>query len=214
MPDHPLQIIVVLFLLSIMPMLVVMGTSFLKLSVVLALLRNAIGLQQVPANIALYTISLVLTAYIMAPVGFQVNEALKTHPLKFDSPQTLSEMDESVLLPYRTFLKKNAQPKQVSFFIDIGRRTWPDKYKNQLNGDALIVLMPAFTISQLIEAFKMGLLLFLPFIAIDLIVSIILLALGMMMMSPLTIALPFKLLLFVLMGGWEKLLSQLLLSYT
>jgi type III secretion protein R len=110
-------------------------------------------------------------------------------------------------------LKKNTQSKQIQFFADIGHRTWPNKYKDRLNADSLIVLMPAFAVSQLIEAFKMGLLLFLPFIAIDLIVSVILLALGMMMMSPLTIALPFKILLFVLMGGWEKLLSQLLLSY-
>ncbi len=211
--ENPLQLIFILFVLSILPVLVVLGTSFLKLSIVLSLLRNAIGIQQAPPNMALYTIALVLTAYIMAPVGFAVSDALKVHPVKFDSPESISKVDDSVLSPYRDFLYKNTQPKQIRFFADIGQRTWPEQYKDRLKADSLLVLMPAFAISQLIEAFKIGLLLFLPFIAIDLIVSIVLLALGMMMMSPLTIALPFKILLFVLMGGWDKLISQLLLSY-
>ncbi len=212
--DHPVQLIVFLFLLSILPLLVVLGTSFLKISIVLALLRNALGIQHVPPNIALYAISLVLTAYVMAPVGFQVSDALKAHPVEFSSPESVSQVDDSVLVPYRAFLKRHTPPRQIHFFVDIGQRTWPEQYKDRLDVNSLLVLMPAFAIGQLIEAFKMGLLIFLPFIAIDLIVSIILLSLGMMMVSPLTIALPFKLLLFVLMGGWEKLLSQLMLSYS
>jgi type III secretion protein R len=212
--DHPVQLIVFLFLLSILPLLVVLGTSFLKISIVLALLRNALGIQHVPPNLALYAISLVLTAYVMAPVGFQVSDALKTHPVEFSSPESVSQVDDGVLAPYRAFLKRHTPPRQIHFFVDIGQRTWPEQYKDRLDVNSLLVLMPAFAIGQLIEAFKMGLLIFLPFIAIDLIVSIILLSLGMMMVSPLTIALPFKLLLFVLMGGWEKLLSQLMLSYS
>ncbi len=212
--DHPVQLIVFLFLLSILPLLVVLGSSFLKISIVLALLRNALGIQHVPPNIALYAIALVLTAYVMAPVGFQVSDALKTHPVEFSSPESVSQVDDSVLAPYRAFLKRHTPPRQIHFFVDIGQRTWPEQYKDRLDVNSLLVLMPAFAIGQLIEAFKMGLLIFLPFIAIDLIVSIILLSLGMMMVSPLTIALPFKLLLFVLMGGWEKLLSQLMLSYS
>ncbi len=211
--DNPLQLIATLSFLSLLPILVVLGTSFLKLSIVLSLLRNAIGVQQAPPNMALYTIALVLTGYIMAPVGFAVSDELKAHPVKFNSPESIMKMDDRVLSPYKDFLKKNSQPKQIKFFGDIGQRTWPEQYRNRLDPESLLVLMPAFAVSQLIEAFKIGLLLFLPFIAIDLIVSIVLLALGMMMMSPLTIALPFKILLFVLMGGWDKLISQLLLSY-
>ncbi len=212
--NNPIQLSLFLFLLSILPTLVILGTSFLKISIVLGLLRNAIGLQQVPPNIALYTLALILTAYIMAPIGFQVKDALKEHPIKLESPESFEKIDETVISPYRHFLKSNTNSKQIQFFSDIGRRTWPEQYKDRLNADSLLVLMPAFAVSQLIEAFKMGLLIFLPFIAIDLIVSVILLALGMMMMSPLTIALPFKILLFVLMGGWEKLLSQLIMSYS
>lgn len=212
--NSPLQFTLFLFLLSILPTLIILGTSFLKLSIVLGILRNAIGLQQVPPNIALYTLALILTAYIMAPVGFQIRDALNEHPIKLDSPAAIEKIDDSVIAPYRDFLKKNTRSKQIQFFADIGKRTWPEQYKDRLKADSLLVLMPAFAVSQLIEAFKMGLLIFLPFIAIDLIVSVILLALGMMMMSPLTIALPFKILLFVLMGGWEKLLSQLILSYS
>ncbi len=212
--DHPVQLIVFLFLLSVLPLLVVLGTSFLKLSVVLALLRNALGIQQVPPNMALYAIALILTAYIMAPVGFQVSDALKEHPVNFSSPASVAQIDDSVLSPYRRFIKQHTPPRQIRFFMEIGRRTWPEYYKERLDADSLWVLIPAFAVSQLIEAFKIGVLLFLPFLAIDMIVSILLLTLGMMMVSPLTIALPFKILLFVLMGGWEKLLSQLMLSYS
>lgn len=212
--DHPVQLIVFLVLLSILPLLVVLGTSFLKLSIVLALLRNALGIQQTPPNVALHAIALVLTAYIMAPVGFQVSDALAKHPVDLASPAAVAHIDDSILSPYRTFLKHNTPPRQIQYFMDIGRRTWPEHYKGRLDANSLLVLMPAFAVGQLIEAFKMGLLLFLPFLAIDMIVSILLLALGMMMVSPLTIALPFKLLLFVVMGGWEKLLSQLMLSYS
>jgi type III secretion protein R len=91
---------------------------------------------------------------------------------------------------------------------------WPEKYQQALTKDSLLVMVPAFTLSQLIEAFKIGLLIYLPFVAIDLIVSNILLAMGMMMVSPMTIALPFKLLIFILMGGWEKLISQLVMSFS
>jgi type III secretion protein R len=212
--DHPVQLIVFLFLLSILPLLIVLGTSFLKLAIVFALLRNALGIQQTPPNIAMYALALILTAYIMAPVGFQVTDALRAHPVHFDSPAALAKIDDSILSPYRLFLKANTPPRQIRYFIDIGQRTWPDQYKERLDAESLLVLMPAFAIGQLIEAFKIGLLIFLPFLAIDMIVSIMLLALGMMMVSPLTISLPFKLLLFVLMGGWEKLLSQLMLSYS
>ncbi|MEG2827899.1 MAG: EscR/YscR/HrcR family type III secretion system export apparatus protein, partial [Edwardsiella sp. (in: enterobacteria)] len=95
----------------------------------------------------------------------------------------------------------------------VATKSWPASVREQISDDSLLLLMPAFAVSQLVEAFQIGLLLFLPFIAIDLIVSNILLAMGMMMVSPMTISMPFKLLVFILVGGWDKLLGQLLLSY-
>lgn len=210
-PPSSEQLILLLSLLSLLPLLVVMGTCFLKLAVVFSLLRNALGIQQIPPNMALYGLALVLTLFIMAPVGQAVQQRLATHPDK----QALrwERLQDDTLDPYRQFLRKYTAAEQLRYFRDATRRTWPASLRAQLSDDSLLILMPAFAVSQLIEAFKIGLLLFLPFIAIDLIVSNILLAMGMMMVSPMTVSMPFKLLIFVLIGGWGKILDQLLLSY-
>ncbi|NWD64135.1 type III secretion system export apparatus subunit SctR [Pseudomonas sp. IPO3774] len=212
--DQPLQLIVVLLALSIMPLLVIMGTSFLKLAIVFALLRNALGTQQIPPNIALYGLALVLTLFIMAPVGFDIQERISREPIELQSKDFVRQIEISILVPYREFLEHNTAPEQVIFFSEIGHQIWPEKYHARIPENSLLVILPAFTVSQLIEGFKIGLLLFLPFVAIDLIVSNILLAMGMMMVSPMTISLPLKLLVFVLINGWEKLIGQLLLSFS
>ncbi|MGT0250508.1 type III secretion system export apparatus subunit SctR [Burkholderia pyrrocinia] len=212
--DQPVQLIVVLFALSILPLLVVLGSSFLKLAVVFALLRNALGTQQIPPNIALYGLALVLTLFIMAPVGLAIQDKLAEHPVRLDDENFTQQVGTTILAPYRDFLARNTARAQMRFFADIGHRAWPEPYRNRIPDDSLIVLMPAFAVSQLIEAFKIGLLLFLPFVAIDLIVSNVLLAMGMMMVSPMTIALPLKLIVFVLINGWENLLGQLVLSFS
>jgi type III secretion protein R len=210
--EQPVALITLLAALSLLPLLVVMGTSFLKLSVVFALLRNALGVQQIPPNIALYGLALILSLFIMTPVGMAVQDRLAASPAE---PQAslLSRLSDNTLDPYRQFLKKHTAPAQLRFFRDAARKNWPDDIRARVSDDSLLLLMPAFAVSQLIEAFKIGLLLFLPFIAIDLIVSNVLLAMGMMMVSPMTISMPFKLLVFVLVGGWDRLLGQLLLSY-
>ncbi len=210
--EQPAELIALLATLSLLPLLVVLGTSFLKLSVVFALLRNALGVQQIPPNIALYGLALILSLFIMVPVGSAVQERLSASPAE---PQAslLSRLSDNTLDPYRQFLQKHTAPAQLRFFRDAARKNWPDSVRAQISDDSLLLLMPAFAVSQLIEAFKIGLLLFLPFIAIDLIVSNVLLAMGMMMVSPMTISMPFKLLVFVLVGGWDRLLGQLLLSY-
>ena len=205
------QLIVLLFLLSVLPLL--MGTSFLKLSIVFSLLRNALGVQQVPPNIAIYGLALVLTIFIMAPVGLDVHARLQDEPLPNDIGALLQHIDDHVLVPYRDFLQRNTDTEQVTFFNDIVQTKWPERYRNSVKPNSLLILMPAFTLTQLTEAFKIGLLLYLPFVAIDLIVSNILLAMGMMMVSPITISLPFKLLIFILIDGWGLLLGQLVGSY-
>ncbi|WP_308426393.1 type III secretion system export apparatus subunit SctR [Chitinimonas sp. BJB300] len=210
--DQSVQLITLLAVLSLLPLLVVMGTSFLKLAVVFSLLRNALGVQQIPPNIALYGLALILTFFIMAPVGMAVQDRMAASPAE-PKASLLSRVNSDTLNPYRDFLKKHTAPAQLHFFRDVARKNWPPTYRDRISEDSLLLLMPAFAVSQLIEAFKIGLLLFLPFIAIDLIISNVLLAMGMMMVSPMTISLPFKLLVFVLIGGWDKLLTQLLLSY-
>jgi type III secretion protein R len=212
--DQPVQLIVVLFALSILPLLVVLGTSFLKLSIVFGLLRNALGVQQIPPNIAMHGLALILTMFIMAPVGLAIQDNLADHSFTIHDKDFTSQVEKTMLVPYRAFLQRNTAPDQISFFSDIGRRTWSEPYRSRIPKDSLLVLLPAFTVSQLIEAFKIGLLIFLPFIAIDLIVSNVLLAMGMMMVSPMTIALPLKLLVFVLVNGWEKIIEKLMISFS
>src|SRR5471032_2328345 len=211
--DQPLHLILLLSAVSILPLLLILGTSFLKLAVVFSLLRNALGIQQIPPNIALYGLALILTMFIMAPIGLEIQDNLAANPIQSESDDFIRQIDNGILAPYRVFLERNTAPDQAHFFSSIGRDIWPQKYHDRLPDNSLLVLMPAFTVSQLIEAFKIGLLLYLPFIAIDLIVSNILLAMGMMMVSPMTISMPLKLLVFVLMNGWEKLLGQLMLSF-
>ncbi|EFL91886.1 type III secretion system protein [Candidatus Regiella insecticola LSR1] len=207
------KLIFLLSLLSILPLLMVMGTAFLKLSVVFSLLRNALGVQQVPPNIAIYGFALVLTLFIMAPVGFDVYDRLQGEALPDDIGAFMQHIDEKALVPYRAFLVRNTSVEQTNFFAEIIKKDWPEKYRDKIKPDSLLIMMPAFTVSQLTEAFKIGLLLYLPFVAIDLIVSNILLAMGMMMVSPMTISLPFKLLIFIMVGGWHLLLGQLVGSY-
>ncbi|MGL4858766.1 MAG: type III secretion system export apparatus subunit SctR [Enterobacteriaceae bacterium] len=212
--DHPMQLIAVLFLLSILPLLAVMGTSFLKIAIVFSILRNALGIQQIPPNMAIYGLALIMTLFIMAPVGMKIGDNLQAAPISLSSPDFVQQVNSKALEPYRDFLRKNSSKTKIKFFSEIGHKVWPQSYTEQLNKDSLIVMIPAFTMTQLDEAFKIGLLLYLPFVAIDLIVSNILLAMGMMMVSPMTISLPFKILVFVLINGWDRLISQLLMSFS
>ncbi|HGJ5873850.1 type III secretion system export apparatus subunit SctR [Arsenophonus apicola] len=212
--NNPMQLIVVLFCLSIMPLFAVMGTSFLKISIVLSMLRNALGIQQIPPNMAIYGLALILTLFTMAPVGFAIRDNIKAQPIDWNSVNSMEQIDSSVIAPYKDFLKKNTSEEQIKFFTQIGYKIWPKQYQTSLSPNSLLVMVPAFTMSQLIAAFKIGFLIYLPFVAIDLIVSNVLLAMGMMMVSPMTIALPFKLLIFILMGGWDKLIGQLMVSFS
>lgn len=212
LPDSPWQLIALLFVLSLLPLIIVMGTSFLKLAVVFSILRNALGIQQVPPNMALYGLALVLSLFIMAPTLLAVKA--QWHPVAVEGePDWMSGWDSQALTPYRHFLIKNTEDKQVHYFQNLIAKTWPEEARRAVKDDSLLILLPAFTVSQLTQAFRIGLLIYLPFLAIDLLVSNILLAMGMMMVSPMTIALPFKLLIFLLAGGWDLILSQLVQSF-
>lgn len=202
-----------LALMSILPLIVVMSTSFIKMVVVFSLLRNALGIQQIPPNMAMYGLAIILSVYVMAPVGFATHDYLQKNELNLTQPDSIEKFINEGTAPYRDFLKKHTSPREQAFFIDSTREVWPSEYVERLDPDSLLILLPAFTVSELTRAFEIGFLIYLPFIAIDLIVSNILLAMGMMMVSPMTISLPFKLLLFVLLDGWARLTHGLVLSY-
>jgi type III secretion protein R len=211
----PFYMIIPLVLMALIPFFAVMGSSYLKLVVVFSILRNATGLQQIPPNIAMNALAIVLTVYIMAPVGFETWDTIKRENIEFSIDKDMSWMDDfsSITGAYKNFLKSHTSEREQKFFIKTAKNIWPQKYQQQLDTDDLMVLIPAFCISELSKAFQIGFLLYLPFIIIDLIISNILLAMGMMMVSPMTISLPFKLLLFVLLDGWTRLIHGLILSY-
>ncbi len=212
MPD-PQVLIPALALLGLVPFIAVMTTSFVKLVVVLSLVRNALGVQQIPPNMALHGLALILTLYIMAPVVLHIKETMAGADLRNADGARLGQLLEQGGAPLKTFLLKHSESRERAFFVRTARSLWPQAEALTVTEDNYLVLIPAFTVTELTAAFKIGFLLYLPFIAIDLIISNILLAMGMMMVSPMTISLPFKLLLFVLLDGWTRLIHGLVLTY-
>ncbi|NRD71760.1 type III secretion system export apparatus subunit SctR [Shewanella sp. VB17] len=213
LPDT-FNLIITLALMALVPFIAVMATSFIKIAVVFSLLRNALGVQQIPPNMAMYGFAIILSIYIMAPVGFETFDYIKEHKVSIENTDSLQNFADEGLNPYRHFLQKHIRETEQDFFVDTTKTLWPKKYSDRLEPDSLFILLPAFTVSELTRAFEIGFLIYLPFIAIDLIISNILLAMGMMMVSPMTISLPFKLLLFVLLNGWTQLTHGLVMSYS
>jgi type III secretion protein R len=212
LPD-PVSLIVLLAAVAVVPFIAVMCTTYIKIVVVMGLIRNALGVQSIPPNLAMNGIAIVLTVYIMAPVARASFDAVKDNPPSLSDLGAVAETVSAAAEPFRAFLERNTSPRERAFFVNAARRLWPPQQAAELTDRDFIVLVPAFTTSELTEAFKLGFLLFLPFVVIDLVVSNILLAMGMMMVSPMTISLPFKLFLFVVIDGWQKLIEGLVLSY-
>lgn len=212
-PD-PVFTLVALGLLGLAPFLAVMVTSFAKLVVVMGLVRNALGLQQVPPNLVLNGLALVISLYVMAPVAGQIyNQAGGMLTRGGASAGNLVNLFDTAREPLRNFLAKHAQPAEREFFIRSARKIWPEQDAAALTPDDLLVLAPAFTVTELTAAFKIGFLIYLAFVIIDLVVANVLVALGMMMFSPTVVSTPLKLLLFVLLDGWAKLVHGLILTY-
>lgn len=212
LPD-PALLILTLLVLGAVPFIAVIATSFIKIVVVLLLIRNALGIQQIPPTMTLQGLAIILTLYVMAPVGIATFDQLAGQDLQGMDTQTLVKTLSGATGPFRDFLSQHATAHQQAFFLDTARRVWPESLNEHLEPTNLLILIPAFTVSELTNAFEIGFLLYLPFVAIDLIISNILLAMGMMMVSPMTISLPFKLLLFVMIDGWTRLIQGLVLSY-
>jgi type III secretion protein R len=198
-----------------------MATSFLKFSVVFSILRSAMGTQQVPPTPVLMGLAVILTAYVMAPVAAEINAALQADlAVASDAPAASGQGSREILRaleharpPAVRFLKRHAHPREVELFLRQARGMGASPWSDEVKEDDLAVLLPAFAVSELSEAFAIGFLLFLPFLVIDMVISNILLAMGMHMLSPTVVSLPFKLLLFVMIDGWALLTQGLLQAY-
>ena len=209
----PSSALLTVVLLALAPFVAVMVTSFTKIVVVLSLLRNALGVQQVPPNLVINGLAMILTIYVMYPVGNMVMKNIADAGQVATTTDGLLEMANVGKEPVREFLLKHSNELERAFFHDTAQKMNESQGAEDIRSSDFIVLLPAFTISELSEAFQIGFLIYLPFIIIDLVVSNILMALGMMMLSPTLISLPFKLLLFVMIDGWAKLSHGLVTSY-
>lgn len=207
--------------IALLPFAIMLLTSYVKIVIVLSLVRNALGVQQSPPNQVLNGIALLLTIYVMFPTGYAMYKASEGVINKDSPPELFSTQTTSYLInvldaskePLRGFLERNTIPKHSRSFYQIAHRMFPEPFKEDLKQTDFIILMPSFITSQLKAAFEIGVLVYLPFFVIDLVTSNILLAMGMMMLSPLTIALPIKLLLLVMIDGWTLLVQGLMLTF-
>ena len=210
--NDPFPLLVFAAGLMLIPFVVVSLTAFVKIAVVLFLVRSALGIQQTPPNLVIYGVTIVLTAYVGAPVFTEAYAAVAAQSLDLTDSSTWLRAYEVGSEPIRAFLMRLTEPGERAFFLEAARELHHET-KAVLNENDLFILAPAFVTAELTRAFEIGVLLYLPFIIIDLVVTNILTALGMMMVSPLVISLPFKLLLFVAVDGWVRLTHGLVLSY-
>ena len=212
-PDNPavptvtLQIFLLMTVLSLAPAIMIMVTSFTRIVIVLSLLRRALGTMQMPPNQIMIGLALFLTFFIMTPVWQQINRtALQPYLAKKISHQQALQNAAS---PLRDFMFKQTREKDLALFVDIAKLKRPQTVLEI----PTTVLIPAFIISEVKTAFQIGLLLYVPFLIIDMVVASVLLSMGMMMLPPIMVSLPFKLMLFVLVDGWRLVVGMLLESF-
>lgn len=202
-----LSLLLLITVLSIAPAILVLMTSFTRIVIVLGFVRTSLGTQQMPPNQVLIGLALFLTLFIMAPTFGQVNEVALQPYVKGEISQT--EAFNKAAEPMKKFMFSHTREKDLLLFMNYTKTEKPESYKDI----PLTVLIPAYAISELKTAFQMGFMIFIPFLVIDMIVSSTLMAMGMMMLPPIMISLPFKLLLFVLVDGWYLIVKSLLLSF-
>jgi len=211
-----LPFMVVLLGIGLAPFLAMMATSFAKIVIVLALLRQALGLQQAPPNMVLNGIAIILTLYVMAPVGMEIKARMAERGMSlssFTQMEQLNSIYDVASSPMRNFLAEHAEMRDRRFFSRTAQKLWPEPYAQDVRDTDMLVLLPAFTVSELTQAFRIGFIVFLGFIIVDLIVAIILVSFGMNMVSPTLISVPFKVLLFVVLDGWARLLQGMIMGY-
>lgn len=218
MPESsPLSLVLIVAVSALLPFAFMTLTAFVKISTVLQIVRGAIGAQNIPSNTLITALATALTVIAMAPVGAKIADGAR--PLWEPQSATLSPATAiSTLLgatrePIRAFLKANASEREHTRFFELARSQRAPQDKSSVGRDDLVVVIPAFVTTELIEAFALGFAIYLPFLIIDLVVSNVLLGLGMHMLNPTQVSLPFKLLLFVAVDGWGLLAQTLVAGY-
>lgn len=204
---NTLSLILLITVLSIAPSIVIMMTCFTRIVIVLGFVRTSLATQQMPPNQVIIGLALFLTLFVMAPVVGEINESALQPYLQGEMSQT--EALEQAAIPIKKFMLAHTRQKDLKLFLDYSRADRPTGVEDT----PLTALIPAFAISELRTAFQMGFMIFIPFLVIDMIVSSTLMAMGMMMLPPVMISLPFKILLFILVDGWYLVVRSLLLSF-
>lgn len=208
------SLIIAAVAIALLPFAAMVVTSYTKIVVVLGLLRNALGVQQVPPSMVLNGIAMIVSCFVMAPVGMEAMQ--RAHMQLNDSSASVSQVMpllDAAREPFRQFLDKHTNAREKAFFMRSAQQLWPPAKAAQLKEDDLIILAPAFTLTELTAAFRIGFLLYLVFIVIDLVIANLLMALGLSQVTPSNVAIPFKLLLFVVMDGWSVLIHGLVNTY-
>lgn len=211
-----------LTLLSLLPFIIMILTSFLKIVIVLSLLRSALGVQQAPPNQIINGVAFMLSLFIMYPTVLLMYDAAEKVMVKLKTPESLISSDSSAYIiavasearePLRLFLKRNSSVAHQALFYRLSYRILPEDHRANLKADDFMILVPSYITSQLKDAFEIGVLIYIPFFVIDLVTSNILLAMGMMMLSPVTISMPLKLFLLVMLDGWTLLIEGLVNTF-
>ncbi|MGF6265266.1 type III secretion apparatus YscR/HrcR family protein [Paraburkholderia youngii] len=223
MTNNEISLIGVLTVAALLPLILASGSCYLKFSIVLVLVRNALGIQQVPSNLALNSIALIMSLFVMMPVTERAYHFLQDHQVDVMDRQSLDDFVENGLGDYKRYLQRYSDPELVKFFesVQSGRiRNRKDegdrdsgRTADNLSDNSLFALVPAYALSEIKSAFRVGFYLYLPFVVVDMVVSTVLLALGMMMMSPVSISVPIKLILFVAIDGWTHICKDLVMQY-
>lgn len=201
------QLLLLLTVFSLAPAILILMTSFTRIIIVLSFVRTSLATQSMPPNQVLIGLALFLTFFIMAPTFSQVNDQA-LQPL-FNEEITLEEAYEKASIPLKEFMSKHTRQKDLALFIDYAGMERPESIEDI----PLTVLVPAFAISELKTAFQIGFMIFIPFLVIDMVVASVLMSMGMMMLPPVMISLPFKILLFVLVDGWYLIVKSLLQTF-
>ncbi|HEB1803735.1 EscR/YscR/HrcR family type III secretion system export apparatus protein [Escherichia albertii] len=212
--SNSISLIAILSLFTLLPFFIASGTCFIKFSIVFVIVRNALGLQQVPSNMTLNGVALLLSIFVMLPVGKEIYYNSQNENLTFDNVESVVNFVETGMSGYKSYLIKYSEPELVNFFEKI-RKADDNEENDEFSKEniSILSLLPAYALSEIKSAFIIGFYIYLPFVVVDLVISSVLLTLGMMMMSPVTISTPIKLILFVAMDGWTMLSKGLILQY-
>ncbi|HHR6223824.1 EscR/YscR/HrcR family type III secretion system export apparatus protein [Providencia alcalifaciens] len=215
MPTVPNEIplLAIIALSTLLPFIIAAGTCYLKISIVLIMVRNAMGVQQVPSTMALNGIALLLSIFVMMPVLQDVNQYMRHESVDFSNVESVDNFVDNGLGRYKSYLMKYSDSQLVTFFESVQQGKTEIEVQEEQAEPTLFSLLPAYALSEIKSAFEIGFYIYLPFVVIDLVISSILLALGMMMMSPVTISVPVKLILFVAIDGWSLISKGLVMQY-